>query len=113
MGWSFPWLSSFDNDFNYDFHVTLDAAKGSVEHNYASSAELSKAGKIQRPKGEMPGTSVFLRDGDNIYYTYSLYQRGLDLFLNTYTCLDLTPLGRQEEGQQIQAWIRHHDRYSV
>ena len=24
MGWSFPWLSSFGTDFNYDFQVTLD-----------------------------------------------------------------------------------------
>ena len=24
MGWSFPWMSSFNTDFNYDFHVTLD-----------------------------------------------------------------------------------------
>src|SRR6266481_7501198 len=22
MGWSFPWASSFDGDFNYDLHVT-------------------------------------------------------------------------------------------
>lgn len=49
--------------------------------------------------------------GDPIFHTYSVYQRGLDLLLNTYNCLDLTPLGRQEEGQQIQSWIRHHDKY--
>ena len=24
MGWTFPWLSSFGNSFNYDFHATLD-----------------------------------------------------------------------------------------
>src|SRR5262249_8357598 len=29
MGWSFPWVSSFDIDFNYDFHVTLDPDAGS------------------------------------------------------------------------------------
>jgi len=47
------------------------------------------------------------------FHTYSTYQRGLDLPLNTYNFLDLTPLGRQEEGERIQAWIRHHDKYPV
>ena len=45
MGWNFHWLSSFNNDFNYDFHVTLDEAKGSVEYNYenTSSAQAKRA----------------------------------------------------------------------
>jgi predicted dithiol-disulfide oxidoreductase (DUF899 family) len=57
--------------------------------------------------------TAFLREGDNVFHTYSTYQRGLDLPLNTYNFLDLTPLGRQEEGERIQAWIRHHDKYPV
>lgn len=113
MGWTFPWLSSAGNGFNYDFHVTLDQAEGSVEYNYANSTELFKAGKIWFEKGDLPGISVFLRDEDRVFHTYSAYQRGLDVFLNTYNLLDLTPLGRQEEGAQIQGWIRHHDRYAV
>ena len=111
MEWTFPWLSSIGNDFNYHFHVTLDEAEGSVEYNYANAAELVEAKKLWYAKGELPGMSVFLRDGDSVYHTYSVYQRGLDLFLNTYNCLDLTPLGRQEEGERIQGWIRHHDSY--
>ncbi|HKA55777.1 MAG TPA: DUF899 domain-containing protein [Candidatus Binatia bacterium] len=111
MGWTFPWLSSFGSDFNYDFHVTLDQDAGSVEYNYANAAELVKAGKLWSEKGELPGLSVFLRDGESVFHTYSIYQRGLDLPLNTYNFLDLTPLGRQEEGDRIQGWIRHHDRY--
>jgi hypothetical protein len=35
------------------------------------------------------------------------------LVLNTYNFLDLTPLGRQEEGERIQGWIRHHDKYGA
>jgi predicted dithiol-disulfide oxidoreductase (DUF899 family) len=112
MGWTFPWLSSLGNDFNYDFHVTLDPDKGEYVYNYASAAALLKAGKIWFPKGEMPGLSVFLRDGDSIFHTYSAYQRGLDLLLNTYNYLDLTPLGRQEEAERAQGWIRHHDKYA-
>ncbi len=27
--------------------------------------------------------------------------------------LDLTPLGRQEDGEHPQEWIRHHDKYGV
>ena len=111
MGWSFPWLSSSGSDFNYDFHVTLDEERGSNEYNYESASKLLQAGKIWYPKGEMPGMSVFWRDGEELFHTYSTYQRGLDPFLNTYNFLDVTPLGRQEDGDRSQAWIRHHDRY--
>jgi len=112
MAWSFKWLSSLENDFNYDFRVTLDPDKPNYEYNYASAAALLQAGKIWYPKGEMPGLSVFLREGDNIFHTYSTYQRGTDMFLNTYNFLDLAPLGRQEENQGMMDWLRHHDRYT-
>ena len=111
MGWSFPWLSSFANDFNYDFHVTLDEEKGSVEYNFANAIDLFNARKLWYVKGELPGLSFFLRDGDSVFHTYSAYGRGLDVFLNTYNFLDVSPLGRQEENEPPQAWIRHHDRY--
>ncbi|MGH9454484.1 MAG: DUF899 family protein, partial [Terriglobia bacterium] len=104
-------LSSSGSDFNYDFHVTLDKELGSVEYNYANVSEMVKTGKLWTEKGEMPGLSVFLRDGDGIFHTYSAYGRGLDLLLNTYNFLDLTPLGRQEDGDRTQGWIRHHDKY--
>jgi predicted dithiol-disulfide oxidoreductase (DUF899 family) len=113
MGWNFTWVSSGANGFNTDFGVTVDAtgAEGSAEHNYERTAMLHQAGKIWFPKGELPGLSIFLRDGDDVFHTYSTYQRGLDLFLNTYNFLDVTPLGRQEDDGRIQSWIRHHDRY--
>ena len=113
MGWSFPWVSSRANDFNIDFAVTVDVdgRDGSTDYNYERANTLFTAGKIWFPKGELPGVSVFLRRGNRILHTYSTYQRGLDLFLNTYNLLDVTPLGRQEEGGRIQDWIRHHDRY--
>lgn len=118
MGWTFPWYSSFGSDFNYDFHVSVDAAAGSVEWNYRSTEALQGAGKIPFTKGEMPGLSVFLRDGENIFHTYSTYARGLDPLLATYQFLDLTPFGRGEgwggmpdlNGQGL-GWLRHHDRY--
>src|SRR5262249_50399640 len=68
MGWTFPWFSSFGSDFNYDFHVTLDETEGSAEYNYESSAKLLQAGKIWSAKGELPGMSVFLREGDTVFH---------------------------------------------
>jgi predicted dithiol-disulfide oxidoreductase (DUF899 family) len=113
MNWDFPWVSSYGSDFNRDFEVSIDVADERSNYNYARSKNLLEAGKIWFPKGELPGLSAFLREGNDIYHTYSAYQRGLDLFLNTYNFLDVTPLGRHEEDAPGQSWIRHHDRYSA
>jgi predicted dithiol-disulfide oxidoreductase (DUF899 family) len=96
MGWTMPWYSSFGSDFNYDFHATLDDTVAPVEYNYRDKAALEEAGLTYLTSGETPGLSVFLRDGDGIFLTYSTYARGLDVLLNTYNYLDLTPLGRQD-----------------
>jgi predicted dithiol-disulfide oxidoreductase (DUF899 family) len=112
MGWTFPWYSSFGSDFNYDFHVTLDEAVAPVEYNYRDNAELEQAGMTSLPSGEQPGLSVFLRDGNSIFHTYSTYARGVDLLDGTYNYLDLTPLGRQEDGPGSHEF-RHHDRYGA
>jgi len=109
MGWRFPWVSSGESDFNYDFHVTLDDARGSVEYNYEPVAELRRRGEVPQAATDMPGFSVFLREGDDVYHTYSTYQRGVDTFLNTYNLLDLTPLGRNEE--RPMQWVRYRDLY--
>ena len=112
MGWTFPWFSSSGSDFNYDFHVTLDEAAGSVEYNYTNVAALKQERKVWMD--ELPGLSVFLRDGDSVFHTYSTYSRGLDPLINTYNYLDLTPLGRQEDQLSwAMEWVRHHDRYGV
>ena len=113
MGWSFPWVSSYGSDFNKDFEVSIDTGDPNSNYNYARAKDLLDAGKIWFPKGELPGLSVFLRDDPDIYHTYSVYQRGLDALLNTYTLLDLSPLGRHEEDAPGQSWIRHHDRYQL
>ena len=112
MGWTFPWYSSFGSDFNYDFHVTLDEAVAPVEYNYRDDAELEQVGMDPLPSGEQPGLSVFLRDGGSIFHTYSTYARGVDLLDGTYNYLDLTPLGRQEDGPGSHEF-RHHDRYGT
>jgi predicted dithiol-disulfide oxidoreductase (DUF899 family) len=121
MGWSVPWYSSFGSDFNYDFHVTQDEAVAPVEYNYTAKAELMQKGETWFTRGELPGLSVFLRDGDSVFHTYSTYARGLDLLVGTYNYLDLTPLGRQEDWEEppgrsnspFMAWVRHHDKYGT
>jgi predicted dithiol-disulfide oxidoreductase (DUF899 family) len=105
MGWTFPWHSSFGSDFNYDFQVTLDRARGAVTHNYQAMLDF---------EGENSGVSCFYRSDGEIYHTYSTYARGLDSLLNTYNYLDLTILGRQEDKSPDgypQAWVRHKHKY--
>jgi len=112
MGWTIPWHSSWGSDFNYDFHVTTDAVVEPVEYNYRDQAALEKLGQSYHVQGEQPGLSVFLREGGQVFHSYSSYGRGLDLFLNTYNFLDLTPLGRQEENSKGgPSWLRYHDKY--
>jgi predicted dithiol-disulfide oxidoreductase (DUF899 family) len=110
MGWSVPWYSSVGTDFNYDFHVTMDDSILPVEYNYKDKATLEAAGMPWHTSGEQHGLSVFVREGDTVFHTYSSYGRGLDLLLGVYNYLDLTPLGRQEVGTGITEF-HHHDKY--
>ncbi|RFU38291.1 DUF899 domain-containing protein [Actinomadura logoneensis] len=90
MGWDIPWYTTRGDDFYTDF--SLDLGGGQTE---------------------LPGVSAFLKDDDGrVLYGYSTHGRGSDILNNTYNYLDLTPLGRQEDGMEdTMAWIRHHDRY--
>jgi predicted dithiol-disulfide oxidoreductase (DUF899 family) len=109
MGWTIPWYSSFGSDFNYDYHVTNDESVAPVEYNYKDKDTLIAKGTPWYTSGEWQGLSVFLRDGDDVYHTYSTYERGLDPLVNTYTYLDLTPLGRQSHVTQFAL----HDTYDA
>jgi predicted dithiol-disulfide oxidoreductase (DUF899 family) len=118
MGWTLPWFSSFGSDFNYDFHATTDAVVAPVEYNYRDQATLERLGQSYHVQGEQPGASVFLRDGDNVFHTYSTYGRGLDALIGTYNWLDLTTFGRGEGWDGMpdldgkgKMWLKHHDRY--
>jgi predicted dithiol-disulfide oxidoreductase (DUF899 family) len=96
-GWTLPWYSSFDSDFNYDFHVTLDEAVAPREYNYRSAAELDLKYGEDSFKGEQPGLSVFFRLDDDLFHTYSTYGRGTESLNDSYSHLDTTPYGRQED----------------
>jgi predicted dithiol-disulfide oxidoreductase (DUF899 family) len=110
MGWTLPWYSSSGSDFNYDFHATQDEAVAPVEYNYRSKAELIETGLSYATSGETWGLSVFLRDGAQVFHTYSAYGRGAEAVLGVYSYLDLTPLGRQEPaGVPGIALFHYHD----
>jgi predicted dithiol-disulfide oxidoreductase (DUF899 family) len=98
MGWSFPWVSSEGSSFNADYGVS-DVST----YNYAD---------LDTPVDELPGLSVFARDGADVFHTYSCYSRGLDQLNAAYAMLDLTPKGRDEaELPWPMAWLRRHDEY--
>ena len=108
MGWKFPWVSSFDSDFNFDYHVSFTPEQrsgGKVYYNYAHR---------EFPPNEGPGASVFAKDAaGEVFHTYSTYGRGLDILNGTYNLLDLVPKGRDEDGLAFSmSWVRHHDRYT-
>jgi len=102
-GWSVPFFSSYGSDFNYDFHVTLDASVAPVEYNYRDAQELEARNPGQgvfEGSQEVPGQSCFLRVGDDVFHTYSSYARGAEMTGGSYYFLDLTALGRQEDWEE-------------
>jgi len=127
MGWSFPWASSFDSDFNYDFQAGYTEEvwdSGAVEYNFQAADFRPPTGEEtslnsfsealvgttwKNFRREAPGMSAFALDDGIVYHTYSTYARGLDGFLNMYQWLDRAPLGRNETGM----WWRRHDEYDA
>ena len=124
LGWTFPWASSYGNDFNLDFNVQVteeQQRKGGAEYNYkqegpmrAPPAEsiVSKMAEtcgtdVATYKRDRPGLSTFVLEDGIIYHTYSTYARGLDGLWGMYQWLDRAPKGRNEEG----GWWRRHDEY--
>jgi predicted dithiol-disulfide oxidoreductase (DUF899 family) len=106
MGWSFKWVSSYGSDFNFDYGVSFtekEIEAGEAVYNYRATSNVIE---------EMPGLSVFYRDGDRVFHTYSAYSRGLDVVNGAYQYLDLVPKGRDEGSlDYTMEWLRHHDRY--
>ncbi|SFJ65331.1 DUF899 domain-containing protein [Planctomicrobium piriforme] len=105
QGWNRTWVSSFNNRFNYDFHVTLDKSVVPLEYNFRKAEELEsrQAAEPWFLQGESHGTSVFFRIDDNVYHTYSTYARGCESLTDSYSLLDITPYGRQEDFEDSPA----------
>ncbi|MCW5700959.1 MAG: DUF899 domain-containing protein [Bradyrhizobium sp.] len=109
MGWTFDWYSSQGSDFNYDFAVSFtpeEIKTGHNRYNFGTSGFGIE---------DAPGISVFYRDeAGGIYNTYSCFARGLDMMNAAYHYLDLTPLGRHEEGLPYPMdWVRLRDQYQA
>jgi predicted dithiol-disulfide oxidoreductase (DUF899 family) len=133
MSWTFPWVSSLDGDFNFDFNVSFteeQQAEG-IEYNYRREKpwrvegigdSLTKRGEspvadnaamtgtdMATYTRERPGMSAFVRENGIIYHTYSTFSRGLDGLWSMYQWLDRAPKGRNESG----IWLRYHDEYGT
>ncbi len=90
MGWDMPWYTITDN-FDADFGVD-----------------------------EWHGTNAFIRDGDRIFRTYFINNRGDEQMGGIWNYLDITALGRQEEWEDspkgypqtpTYKWWNWHDSY--
>jgi predicted dithiol-disulfide oxidoreductase (DUF899 family) len=106
MGWGFPWVSSFANDFNFDYHVSFskeELAGDKVFYNFTP---------IDASEGfdELPGLSAFYKDeAGNVFHTYSSYARGPEELIGTLMILDRAPKGRNESS--TMHFVRRHDEY--
>jgi len=125
MGWTFPWASSLDGDFNFDFNISfteLQQREGAVEYNYRRRSHAMDATPAPEPVArfaatcgtdapaysrERPGMSAFVLDEGIVYHTYSTYARGVDGLWGMYQWLDRAPKGRNETSP----WWRRHDEY--
>ena len=90
MGWTMPWYTMTDA-FDADFGVD-----------------------------EWHGTNAFIRDGQRVFRTYFIDNRGDEAMGSTWSYLDITALGRQEEWEDSPegrpqtppyAWWNWHDEY--
>jgi predicted dithiol-disulfide oxidoreductase (DUF899 family) len=126
MGWTFPWASARDGDFNFDFNVSITREQqweGGVEYNYQRGGHAMDAATVPPPvaqfaascgtdastyRRERPGMSAFVLEDGAVYHTYSTYARGLDGLWGAYQWLDRAPKGRNEASG---IWWRRHDEY--
>ena len=103
-GWTFPWYSSLRQRLQLRLprHARRVGGAGRVQlprrkaEHEAAGRRLSRG----RPADRDPGQSCFLRDGDRVFHTYSMYARGAETTGGSYYFLDLTALGRQEEWEE-------------
>jgi predicted dithiol-disulfide oxidoreductase (DUF899 family) len=111
MGWSFPWVSSGRSPFNFDFHVSFtpeELASGAIAYNY----KTYRKGVDDEYCSDLPGISVFARDGAEVFHTYSAHARGIEVVNGAYQWIDLVPNGRDEKETGGMGWLRRRDEYA-
>lgn len=128
MGWSFPWASSGQTDFNFDYNVSfteMQERTQGIDYNFRHQPKFewrTTGNEIERSLAGMsgvdvptyhrdrPGMSAFIREDGAIYHTYSSYSRGVDGVWGMYAWLDRAPKGRNEAQGP---WWHHRDRYAA
>jgi predicted dithiol-disulfide oxidoreductase (DUF899 family) len=118
MGWSFPWVSSANSEFNLDLGYSsseeqtrewvapIAEALPPIAERNAGESGTDLVGYLTQSQG----FSSFVLDHGAVYHTYSTGARGVEFLMGYYGILDRTPKGR-DEGDAFQVWIRRHDEY--
>jgi predicted dithiol-disulfide oxidoreductase (DUF899 family) len=107
MGWGFPWVSSLESDFSYDFGAAFsdEQQRHGAEYNFQH---------VEETVPQKEGLSAFAIDAGVVHHTYSTYARGVEALMGTYQILDLAPRGRDEDGlEQRSWWWRRHDEHRI
>ena len=105
MGWSFPWVSYGDSDFNLDFAVfTEEGRRTGKGFNFGNP----KYADVDMRETELHGLSSFALEDGAVYHTYSTYDRGTDALNATWQLLDRVPKGR---GEGFEGWPRRSYEY--
>jgi predicted dithiol-disulfide oxidoreductase (DUF899 family) len=118
MGWSFPWVSSGQSDFNFDFGIShnledMREALAPVMETLPPIAEQNARATgtdVVTYLSEGWGFNTFVHHDGTAYHAYSAADRGVEFLMSYYGVLDRTPKGRNEGGG-FQLWIRRHDEY--
>jgi predicted dithiol-disulfide oxidoreductase (DUF899 family) len=125
LGWTFPWASSGNTDFNFDFNIAFteeEQRERGITYNYRHETDFRWGGQehvesqFAKTCGtdtatyhrDRPGLSAFVLDNGSVYHTYSSYGRGVDGIWGMYQWLDRAPKGRNEQGP----WWKRNDEYA-
>ena len=118
MGWSVPWVSSANTDFNFDLAVSYTPeqvrgflAPGATLPPIVAQSAAATGTDVAGYLSESPAVSVFTRHDGVVYQTYATTWRGVEFLMGYYPILDRAPKGR-DEGEAFQTWIRRHDEYA-
>jgi predicted dithiol-disulfide oxidoreductase (DUF899 family) len=117
MGWSFPWVSSYGSDYNFDLEISRPEE---VTRGFLADGVPPVATRLAEECGtepaaylsEAPVLSAYALEDGTVYLTYSTTARGLEFMMGYYGFLDRAPLGRNE-GDPPQMWMRRHDEYGT
>jgi predicted dithiol-disulfide oxidoreductase (DUF899 family) len=115
MGWSFNWVSTVGSAFHRElgFLHTEEELKPFLEGEIPPAVEQNARAcgtDVATYISEGPGLSAYALSDGAVYRTYVTTARGLEPAMGYYGLLDLTPMGRNEEGEQV-FWLRRHDEY--